>query len=80
MELGNGAVAADQEATPDLGTDPSYPDPQLIHLHHLLYAAHALPLLLCSSFQSISALAHEEKQDGTFIASKRFAPVLEWSP
>ncbi len=45
MKLGNGAVAARQEATPDLWTDLSYPDPQLIHLHRLLCAAHALPLL-----------------------------------
>src|SRR5438045_1380758 len=29
--------------------------------------------------QSISALAFEKKRDGTFITSRRFAPVLEWS-
>ena len=45
MELGNGAVAAHQEATPDLGTDFSYPDTQLIHRYRLIYAAHAFPLL-----------------------------------
>jgi len=44
MELGNGAVAAHEQATPDLGTYLPYPDPQLIHLH-LLCAAHALSLL-----------------------------------
>ncbi len=61
MKLGNGAVAAHQQATPDLGTDFSYPDTQLIGLHRLLCAVHALPLLPCSSSQSILALAHEEK-------------------
>ena len=45
MELGNGAVAAYQKATPDLRTDFSYPDAQLIHLHCLVRTAHALPLL-----------------------------------
>jgi hypothetical protein len=45
MELGNGTVAAHQEATPDLGTDFSYPDTQSIHRHRLICAAHALPLL-----------------------------------
>jgi hypothetical protein len=33
-----------------------------------------------SSPQSISVSAAEGKQDGTFIASKLFAPNLEWSP
>jgi len=45
MELSNGAVAAYEKATPDLRTDLSYPDTQLIHLHALICAAHALPLL-----------------------------------
>ena len=44
-ELSNGAVAAYQKATPDLRTDLSYPDAQLMHLYCLAYAAHALPLL-----------------------------------
>ncbi len=44
-ELSNGAVAAHQEATPDLGTDFSYPDTQLIDLHRLVCTTHALPLL-----------------------------------
>jgi len=78
MELGNGAVAAHQQATPDLGTDFADPDTQLIDLRRLFYAAHALPLLSCSPSQSISALAHEEKQDGIFIASRWFAPGMEW--
>src|SRR6266581_4550879 len=45
MKLGNGAVAAHEKATPDLGADLPYPDPQLIHLRRLLCAAHALSLL-----------------------------------
>lgn len=45
VELGNGAVAAHEQATPDLGTNLAYPDAQLIHLHCLICAAHALPLL-----------------------------------
>jgi hypothetical protein len=44
MKLGNGAVAAHEQATPDLGADLPYPDPQLIHLRRLLYAAQALSL------------------------------------
>jgi hypothetical protein len=32
------------------------------------------------SQQSISASAEEGKQNGIFIASRQFAPVLEWSP
>src|SRR5258708_6101838 len=45
IELGNGAVAAHEQATPDLRTDLSYSDAQLIHLHRLVCVAHALPLL-----------------------------------
>ena len=45
MKLGNGAVAAHEQATPDLGTDLSYPDAQLIHLRCLICATPALPLL-----------------------------------
>ena len=45
MQLGNRAVAAHKQATPNLGTDVAYPDAQLIHLYYLLCAAHALPLL-----------------------------------
>ena len=32
MKLGNRAVAAHEQATPNLGTDVAYPDAQLIHL------------------------------------------------
>src|SRR5579872_5291487 len=80
MELGNGVVAAHQEATPYLGTDFADPDTQLIDLHRLLCAAHAFPLLPYLPTQSISASAHEGKQVGTFIASRRFVPGMEWSP
>ena len=45
MKLGNGAVAAHEQTTPNLGTDLPYPDPQLIYLHRLLCAAHACSLL-----------------------------------
>jgi len=45
MKLGNGAVAAHEKATPDLRTDLSYADPQLIHLRCLICAAHARSLL-----------------------------------
>jgi len=45
MKLDNGAIAAYTQATPDLGTDLSYPDPQLKLLHCLICATHALPLL-----------------------------------
>ena len=45
MELGDGAVATHEQATPDLRTDLSYLDAQLIHLHCLICAAHAIPLL-----------------------------------
>ena len=45
MKLGYRAVAAHEQATPNLGTDVAYPDAQLIHLHCLICAAHALPLL-----------------------------------
>ncbi len=45
MKLGNGAVAAHEKAAPDLEADLPYPDPQLIHLHRLLCAAHARSLL-----------------------------------
>lgn len=48
MQLDDGAVAAYEQATLDLGTDPSYPDAQLIHLHARICAAHAFPLLKCS--------------------------------
>lgn len=41
MKLGNGAIAAHQDAAPDLKTDFSDPNPQLIDLHRLLCAAHA---------------------------------------
>ena len=41
MELGNGAVAAHKQATPDLQTGLSYPDAQLIHLYCLVCTAHA---------------------------------------
>jgi hypothetical protein len=45
MKLGNRAVAAHEQATPNLGTNLSYPDAQLIHLYCLICAAHAFPLL-----------------------------------
>src|SRR6266571_9419089 len=48
MKLGNRAVAAHEQATPNLGTNLAYPDAQLIHLHGLICAAHALPLLKSS--------------------------------
>ena len=44
MKLGKRAVAAHEQATPNLGTNLPYPDAQLIHLHYLICAAHALPL------------------------------------
>ncbi len=80
MELGNGAVTSHQQATPDLGADLPYPDPQLIDLHHLVCTAHAFLYYSTSSPQSISESAAEGKQDGTFIASRLFASNLEWSP
>ena len=52
MKLGNRAVAAHEQATPNLGTNVAYPDAQLIHLHSLICAAHALPLLK-SSFSRV---------------------------
>src|SRR5690349_14888262 len=48
MKLGDRAVAAHKQATPNLGTDVAYPDTQLIHLYCLICAAHALPLLKSS--------------------------------
>src|SRR6266700_6365844 len=42
MKLGNRAVAAHEQATPNLGTDVAYPDAQLIHLHRVHCAAHTL--------------------------------------
>src|SRR5258708_1462608 len=48
MKLGNRAVAAHEQATPNLGTNLAYPDAQLIQLHCLICAAHALPLLKSS--------------------------------
>jgi hypothetical protein len=45
MKLGNRAVAAHEQATPNLGTNLPYPNAQLMHLHYLICAAHALPLL-----------------------------------
>src|SRR5438270_8078725 len=48
MKLGNRAVATHEQATPNLGTDVAYPDVQLIHLHSLICAAHAPPLLKSS--------------------------------
>jgi hypothetical protein len=43
MKLGNRAVAAHEQATPNLRTNLPYPDAQLIHLHlrWLICAAHA---------------------------------------
>ena len=40
MQLGNRAVAAHEQATPDLGTDFPYPDAQLIDLNRLVCALH----------------------------------------
>ncbi len=48
MKLGDGAVTAHEQTTPNLGTDVAYPDAQLIHLYCLIRAAHALPLLKSS--------------------------------
>jgi hypothetical protein len=50
MKLGNRAIAAYQQATPDLRADLSYPDTQLIDLNCLLCVFHfSFPLcLLCS--------------------------------
>ncbi len=48
MKLGKRAVAAHEQATPNLGTDVPYSNAQLIHLHCLICAAHALPLLKSS--------------------------------
>lgn len=45
MQLGNGALAAHEKTTPDLGVDLPYPDPQLIPLRRLLCATHARSLL-----------------------------------
>src|ERR1700730_575945 len=49
MKLGYRAVASHQQATPDLGTDLSYPDTQLIHLNCLVCTFHPTPLLDSSS-------------------------------
>lgn len=40
VELGNRAVTSHEQATPDLGTDFSYPDAQLIDLNCFLCAFH----------------------------------------
>lgn len=48
VKPGDGAVAAHEQATPNLGTNVAYPDAQLIHLYCLIRAAHALPLLKSS--------------------------------
>jgi hypothetical protein len=45
VKISDGAIAAHQEMTPDLRTDISYSATQLINLHHLGCATHALPLL-----------------------------------
>jgi hypothetical protein len=50
MELGNRAVAAHEQTTPDLGADFPYPDAELIDLHCLVCAFHPSS---CSSARSI---------------------------
>jgi hypothetical protein len=64
MQLGNGAVAAHEQTTPNLGTDVAYPDTQLIHLHDLICAAHALPLLQSSLSRVYRHRLRKESQMG----------------
>ena len=67
--------------TPNLRTHLAYPDAQLIHLHGLICAAHALPLLRIIAKPSLSASVEEGKQEGTDQKPRsQFAPAMEWSP
>ncbi len=79
MELSNGAVTSHEQATPDLGTDFSYPDPQLIDLHRLVCIAHAF--LSCDTrLHGVYRYRLLKENKMVLPASKHFAPILEWSP
>ncbi len=70
-----------RDVTPNLRTHLDTPDAQLIHLHGLICAAHALPLLRIIAKPSLAASVEEGKQEGTDQKPRsQFAPAMEWSP
>src|SRR6266487_3789650 len=67
-----------RDVTPHLRTHLAYPDAQVIHLHSLICAAHALPLLRIIAKPSLSASVEEGKQEGTDQKPRsQFAP--QWN-
>lgn len=70
-----------RDVTPHLLTHLAYPDAQLVHLHSLICAAHALSLLRIIAKPSLSASVEEGKQEGTDQKPRRKeAPGMQWSP
>src|SRR6266568_8351820 len=69
-----------RDVTPNLRTHLDTPDAQLIHLHGLICAAHALPLLRIIEKPSLAASVEEGKQEGPDQKPRsQFAPTMEWS-